>query len=218
MRKSYLQIALLCLLIPYILALTMTPYGGPDWNNVAITGGTIDGATFKMTDVDTIPINVCRNGSSGPAALSTLTSTYSVDVRDFAGTGADEDVYCDWEVPNDFTGSTVTFRVVGWVTNGTGPSTEGVAFFLQGASVADGELLSSTHGTAVKSSFADESHAQYDRVTTDYSGAVTITGIAAGETAILKLYRDISDADDDYEQDFGVAKIQIKYDRNMVDD
>ncbi len=53
---------MLCLLLPYRVAaergFILAPYGGPDWNNIAITGGTIDGATFKMTDGDTNPINV----------------------------------------------------------------------------------------------------------------------------------------------------------------
>lgn len=166
----------------------------------------------KPKAVDFLPIGWAIDGASAPAPKSTLTSTYSVDIRNFDA-ASDEDVYIPWQVPFDLTGSTVTFRVICFVTNATGPSTEGVAFFLQGVSLGDGELLSATHGTAVKSSFADETHAQYDRVTTDMSGAVTITNLAAGETAILKLYRDVSDADDDYAQDIGVAGIEIKYSR-----
>lgn len=152
------------------------------------------------------------NGAAPPEAASILTSTYSVEVRNFDD-ATDEDLYFTWQVPFDFTGSTVTFRVITWITNATGPSNEGVAFFLQGASIADGELISSALGTAVKSSYLDQTHVQYDRKATTWSGAVTVTGIAAGETVMFKLYRDESDADDDYAQDIGAEAFQIKYSR-----
>jgi len=182
-------------------------------------GGNLDLNTHEITckDVDPLPVAWGINGTSGPDALEILTSTYKVEIRNFDD-AADEDLYITWEVPFDFTGSTVTFRVITWVSNATGPSSEGVAFFLQGASIGDGELLSSTLGTAVKSSFASETHSQYDRAATDWSSAVTITGIAAGETAMLKLYRDVSDADDDYEQDIGAASLQIKYTKQITND
>lgn len=172
---------------------------------------------ITVKDVDTIHIGACVNGASGPEALSVLTSTYSVEVRNFDAV-ADEDVYAIWQVPFDFTGTTVTFRVICWVTNATGPSGKGVSFFLQGASIADGELLSSAHGTAIESNFAAATHSQYDRVATSWSSAVTLTGIAAGETCTLKLYRDVSDADDDYAQDIGVEAVQIKYQRALTND
>jgi hypothetical protein len=35
--------------------------------------------------------------------------------------------------------------------------------------------------------------------------------LAAGEFALLKLYRDISDAEDDYAADIGVIGIEIRY-------
>ena len=163
----------------------------------------------------TIPIADGIDGASPPAAAATLASTNKVSTRDFDATG-DEDLYFVWEAPHNLTGGTITFRVITWVVNATGPSTEGVAFFLQGASVGDGDILSGALGTAVVSKFADETHAQYDRVTTDWSAAITITNLLAGETVLLKLYRDISDASDDYAQDIGVSAIQIKYNRKMT--
>jgi hypothetical protein len=90
-----------------------------------------------------------------------------------------------------------------------------VAFFLQGNSLGDGDILSGAMGTAVISSADDQTHVQYDRFATAWSAAVTITNLAAAETATLKLYRDISDAIDDYAQDIGVAGIEIKYTRQI---
>jgi len=170
----------------------------------------------RIEDIINIPVADGIDGTSPPAALATLTSTNKVNTRDF-DSGADEDLYFVWEAPHDLTGTTISFRVITWIVNATGPSGEGVAFFLQGASLGDGDILSSALGTAVISSFAAETHAQYDRVSTDWSGNVTITGLAAGETVLLKLYRDESDAADDYAQDIGVSAIQIKYNRTLAE-
>lgn len=168
-----------------------------------------------IKEVESIHISAWLNGASGPEALSVLTSTYNVEVRNFDD-AADEDVYVVWQVPFDFYGLTIKFRVITWITIATGPVNEGVAFFLQGASIGDGKLLSSAHGTAIKSSWVAGSHAQYDRVATLWSGDITIPGIIAGETCVLKLYRDVSDTDDDYAQDIGVETIQLKYDRMIT--
>lgn len=175
-------------------------------------GGQVVGT---INDYEVFPIGYCTNGASGPEALSTLSSTYKVNIRNFDAS-SDEDVYCVWETPPDFAGGTISFRVITWISNATGPSAEGVAFFLQGAGLADGELLSKAHGTAVKSSFAAETHSQYDRVSTDWSAGVTISGLSPGESAILKLYRDVSDSVDTYAQDIGVSMLQIKFSRRLI--
>jgi len=70
-------------------------------------------------------------------------------------------------------------------------------------------------GTAVISSATARTDAQYDRIATAWSAAVTITNLAAAETATLKLYRDTSDDADTYAQDIGVAGIEIKYTRQI---
>jgi len=160
--------------------------------------------------VDFIPIAYAIDGASAPDAKETLTSTNKVDIRTFAH-DADEDVFIIWEAPLDLTCKTIQFRVITWVHNATGPSAEGWAFFLRGASLGNGDILSATLGTAVKSSAASQTHVQYDRVATTWSEPVTITNLAAGESQVLKLYRDISDADDTYAQLIGVSGIEIRY-------
>jgi len=189
----------------------VTPIAVGTTGQILVGSTSADPVFTTITDVDTLLVGVAINGSSPPEAASILTSTYSVEVRNFDD-AADEDLYFTWQVPKDFTGTTITFRVITWITNATGTSTSGVAFFLQGASIANGELISSALGTARKSSYLDTTHTQYDRVATTWSAtAVTVTGIAAGETAMFKLYRDVSDGDDDYAQDIGVEALQIKY-------
>lgn len=172
------------------------------------------GNLLKVQEYEFLPIVWAINGAAPPEGLTTLTSTYSVDIRNFDD-ASDEDVYIPWEVPSDISGSTISYRVICFVTNATGPSNEGVSFFLQGASLGDGDILSSALGTAVESNATAMTHAQYDRFATSWSAAVTITDLAAGETAMLKLYRDISDTQDDYAQDIGVAGIEIKYTRQI---
>lgn len=185
-----------------------SPGSGPAARKVTIAN------LLKVQEYEFLPIVWAINGAAPPEGLTTLTSTFSVDIRNFDD-ASDEDVYIYWQVPTDLTGTTITYRVICFVTNATGPSAEGVAFFLQGNSLGDGDILSGAMGTAVISSAAAVTHVQYDRFATAWSAAVTITALAAGETALLKLYRDVSDAADDYAQDIGVAGIEIKYTRQI---
>jgi len=172
------------------------------------------GNLLKVQEYEFLPIVWAINGAAPPEALTTLTSTFSVDIRNFDD-ASDEDVYFIWQIPSDLSGSTITYRVICFVTNATGPSNEGVAFFLQGNSLGDGDILSGAMGTAVISSATARTDAQYDRIATAWSAAVTITNLAAAETATLKLYRDTSDDADTYAQDIGVAGIEIKYTRQI---
>lgn len=182
-------------------------------------GGNLDLNTHEVTVKESVflPIGWAIDGASAPAAKSTLSSTNKIDIRDFDA-ASDEDVLFAWSVPFDLTGTTVTYRVICYVTNATGPSNEGVSFFLQGNSLGDGDIISGALGDAIESNATAMTHAQYDRFATSWSAAVTITALAAAETAHLKLYRDVSDADDDYAQDVGVAGIEIKYSRALTND
>ncbi len=173
------------------------------------------GNLLKIVEYEFIPIGWAIDGTAPPANISTLTSTNKVQIRDFDPT-SDEDVQISWHIPSDISGTTITYRVISFVTSATGPSNEGWAFFLQGASLGDGDILSGALGTAIKSSITARTDSQYDRVATAFSAAVTITSLAAGETAILKLYRDVSDADDTYGQDIGVWGVELKYTRQIA--
>jgi hypothetical protein len=114
----------------------------------------------------------------------------------------------------DFKASgTIKFRVIGYVTAATAPAdTEVVAFSIAGCSNGNSDALGCTAGTAVTSSLtiAGSGYAQNDRLATDWSGAVTVTDLAAGETVQAILIR-LADSTDTYAQDFAVAGIEIKY-------
>lgn len=159
------------------------------------------------------PIAYAEGGSAPPALLSSLSSTNRVAVRAFDGV-SNEDVFIAWQVPYDLTGSTIAFRVLCWVPGSTPPAENAViAFSLAGTSVGNSELLSKPLGTAVTSSITCAAgYAQYDRIATDWSAAVTVTDLAAGETVLLQLAR-LAASTDTYAQDIGVQGVEIKYSR-----
>lgn len=165
---------------------------------------------------EVVPIGYMTDGASAPDALATLTSgTDKVDARTFAG-DADEDLQFTWEIPADLdTTSGIKFRVICFVSSATGPSAETWQFELQGFSLGDGDALDGTNGTAQTSNSGSRTDAQYDRVSTAWSSAMTsthITGLAVGETASFKLYRDVDDTDT-YVQNVAVSAIEFKYKR-----
>ncbi len=179
-------------------------------------------APLTITDVDFLPIGYCKDGGTAPEAIATVSSTNDVEARNFDD-AQDEDVFCTWQVPKDFTGASVTFQVVLVVTNATAPAAaEGVSFFGKGNSLGTGDGLATALDGTIDSSEDDLNDAgataQYDIAYTPYSAAMTITNLAVGELAILNFYRDISDADDDYLQDIGVIGFNIKYSRTLAND
>jgi hypothetical protein len=157
------------------------------------------------------------DGASAPDALETMTSgTDKVDLRTFAD-DADEDVLFTWQMPDDIdTTSGIKFRVICFIDNATGPSGETWMFSLQGFSLGQGDALDGTLGTAQDSNSGSRTDAQYDRVATAWSSAMTSTHItdlsAVSETIIFKLFRDVDDTDD-YAQDIGVVGVELKYKR-----
>ena len=134
-------------------------------------------------------------------------------MRKFSGT-ATQDVFVPFQVPPDLNGTSFKFRVIFFITE-TAPSNKGVAFYLKGMSMGDGDPLSGALGSAVKSSITGRSDAQYDRVATVLSGDVTITNLASGETVMLNLYR-TSGGDDNYDQKVGVFGVEFQYSRTLA--
>lgn len=182
-----------------------------------IKDDTITPADIDYTvETEYLPISYAIDGASAPDALATVTSgTDKVDARTFAG-DADEDVLFTWKVPLDFDATSgVKFRALCVVTSGTTPSAETWQFEMQGFSLGDGDALDGTLGTAQTSNSGSRSDAQYDLVHTAWSSAMTsthITDLAAGETVVFKLYRDVDDTDT-YEQPVGVVGVELKYKR-----
>jgi hypothetical protein len=163
-----------------------------------------------------IPIDQAEDGTSPPDALAVITDTNGkISARTFAG-DAVEDVLIPWIVPEDIDVNTgLFFKVRCIVTNGTGPSSEGVSFKLSGYARGTGDSLTGTFGDEVESNKTGMTYAQYILFETDLSEKVIITDLAAGETVILHLKRDTDDSDDDYAQVIGVIGISIKIKRTF---
>ena len=211
--------------------MVLLQYDGSNWRLVSGGGDLVDDLTPQLgADLDlntheitvkeyiSIPIEWALDGSSAPDAVSVLTSTFSVPVREFQGGTGHQDVYVPWTAPKDLTTGVVSFRVRGWTTNGTAPATgETIIFTLAGSSVGDSELLSKAVGSAVSSTFtADGTYAQYDRWSTAWSGDVTVTDLAADEDVMFQLIRD--QGTDTYGQKAGAAWLDIEYFRAITND
>ena len=162
-----------------------------------------------------IPIEWGLDGASPPDAVITLTSTFKIPVREFRGATGNQDLYIPWKSVADLVGGTIRFRVSGYVTNATAPANnETVVFTLAGSARAPSELLSKAMGVAVAATFtADATYVQYDFWTTGWSGAVTITDLAASRDVMLQLIR--NQGVDTYEQKIGVAWIEIEFTRTV---
>lgn len=167
----------------------------------------------RIKDYQFIPIDAGIDGATAPSAAVITTSTNKVVMRGFSGS-ADNDLFFHWNPPYDWDGSTIKFRVTGFITASTAPAnTETMIFALSGGSYADSGALSTALGTAVNSTFtANATYAQYDRWSTAWSTAVTLAGAGTGETVILNLLRDV---DDTYAQTAGVLGFEIQFGRSL---
>jgi hypothetical protein len=185
-------------------------------SSTGVTKITFTGIQLTSTSVETdfIPVAYFNDGGTAPASAATVQSTNQAWCRAFDG-AANEDLDLLWTVPEDIdTSAGIKFSVVGYVGSATAPAnTEVVAFSLAGMSLGNSDIISGAVGTAQTSSLtADATYVQYDKLETSFSSAITVTNLAAGETAHFDLIR-LATTTDTYAQDFHVAGIKIKYQR-----
>ena len=97
-------------------------------------------------------------------------------------------------------------------------ATTGVAFGLQGVSVGDNEEADQAYGTAVV--VTDDSQGDATEVLiTATSGAVTLANSpAAGDISFFRLFRDVSDGNDDMAGDARVLGVKIFFTTNAAND
>lgn len=123
---------------------------------------------------------------------------------------ASTDEYACFEIlmPSDWDEGTITFQAV-WTTTAT--DSDGVAWGLQAVAVADGDDSDVAYGTGVVVTDDAQSNAG-DVLITAESGAVTVAGSpAAGELTQFRVYRDVSDANDDMTEDARLRGVRIYY-------
>ena len=85
---------------------------------------------------------------------------------------------------------------------------------MSGYSVGDNDSISGTFGTEIEIADTGLTAVQNDLIISPESSTVTVTNLAAGETAFLHFERDAVDPTDTYTQDVGVATIIIRYVRD----
>lgn len=181
-------------------------------DTIAELNSMIGDATLATAGAQTIWIPAAAmtpaetNGAAA-ATVETSTNAQNVDVLDFDA-ATDEYAHFTVAFPNSWNLSTVTFQVF-WMSTAT--DTDGVAWALQGAAITDNEALDASWGTAVV--VTDDAQSAAEEVyVTSVSGAVTIAGTPAdADFAIFRIFRDVSDANDDMAEDARLLGVKIIY-------
>lgn len=154
------------------------------------------------------------NGCASLTDVETTAGRPDMQVLDFDAT-ADEHAQFSVAFPKSWNEGTVTFKAF-WTTSGA--VTTGVAIALQGVAVSDNETLDVAYGTAVVVTDDAQGAAEELYVTAE-SSAVTIAGTPAeSDAAFFRVFRDVSDANDDMTQDMRLLGIQLFYTTNAGND
>ena len=154
------------------------------------------------------------NGCAVLAKVETTSGRPDMVSLDFDAT-SDEHAQFQVAFPKSWNEGTITFQVF-WTTSGA--VTTGVAVALQGVAVSDNDTIDVAYGTAVVVT-DDALNAAEDLMVSAASAAVTIAGTpAAGDCCFFRVYRDISDGDDDMTQDMQLIGIKILYTTNAAND
>jgi hypothetical protein len=154
--------------------------------------------------------------TNGPVAgdIETTTNNVNFATLDFDAT-VDESAHFSIAMPKGWDESTITWRAF-WTTEATG--TTGVAWALQAAAISDNQAIDSAFGTAVVVTDDAQSAAEELLVTAE-SAAVTIAGTPAeGDLCFFKIFRDVSNGNDNMTEDARLIGIQIFYTTNAATD
>lgn len=128
---------------------------------------------------------------------------------------ADEHAFFEFAFPKKWNEGTVTFQV--WWTS-TAADTDGVAWALQAKAKSDGDAIAGAFGTAQVVT-DDAQGTSRDQYITSESAAITIGGTPAeGDIIYWRIFRDVSDANDDMVEDAELIGIKILYTSNAGTD
>ncbi len=164
-----------------------------------------------------IPAAAMRPTSSNGCAKITDVETTSgrpdLQVLDF-DTSSDEHAQFQIAFPKSWDEGTITYRVF-WTSTAT--DTDGVAWGLQGVSVVNDGTIDVAYGTGVVVT-DDNISAAEDCLVTSTSSAVTIASAAADTMTFFRIYRDVSDANDDMTEDARLIGVQIFFTTDALTD
>lgn len=147
------------------------------------------------------------NGCAALADVETTAARPDMTVLDFDN-GDDEHAQFQVAFPESWDEDTVTFRVF-WTS--TAADTDGVAWAVQGVAVGDGNTIDVVYGTPIVVTDDAQSTAE-DLYVTAESAAVTISGSpAVDELCFFRVFRDVSDGNDDMTEDARLLGIKLFY-------
>jgi len=195
-------------------------------NKVQCTGGVLaSGLPFKLTGLRLqgketifIPSGSMRatvsNGCATITDVETTSGRPDMQVLDFDATN-DEHAQYQIAMPKSWNEGTITFQAY-WTTTAT--DTDGVAWALQGVAVTNDGTIDVAYGTAVVVT-DDNISAAEDLLVTAESAAVTISGTpAADDMCFFRVFRDVSDANDDMTEDARLIGIKMFITTDAGDD
>ena len=181
---------------------------------------TVSSAAIKTAGKETIFVPAAAmspTASNGCAALATAETTSGrpdMNVLDFDAS-SDEHAQFQIAFPKSWNEGTVTFQAF-WTTAAT--DTDGVAWGLQGVAVSDNDTIDVAYGTAVVVT-DDALGAAEDLCVTAESGAITIAGSpAAGDMCFFRIFRDVSDSNDDMAEDARLIGIKLFFTTDAAND
>lgn len=155
------------------------------------------------------------NGCAVLASTETTAGRPDMITLDF-DKDADEGAQFQVSLPKRYDGGTVTYQLF-W-TQSVGAVSTGVAFGLQGVATADNETIDVAYGTAVVVT-DDAQGAVEETYISAESSAITIAGTpTGGKLCFFRLYRDVSDVNDDLAGDARVIGIKLHFSTNANDD
>jgi len=176
--------------------------------------------TIKTAGTETIwiPAGAMRptvsNGCAPITEVQTTSGRPDMQVLDFDD-GSDEHAQFSIAFPKSWNEGTITFQVY-WTTTAT--DTDGVAWGLQGVAVSDNDTIDVAYGTAVVVT-DDALGAAEDQCVTAESSAVTIAGTpAVGDICYFRIFRDVSDANDDMTEDARLIGVKIFFTTDATND
>jgi hypothetical protein len=146
-------------------------------------------------------------GCAALAQLETSSNKVNYPVLDFDAT-SDEHAHFNIAMPKGWNEGTLTFQV--WWSS-TATDTDGVAWGLQAVAISDNEAIDTAWGTAIVVTDDAQSAAGEAYVTAE-SAAMTIAGTpAANDIVFFRIFRDVSDANDDMTEDARLIGIKLFY-------
>lgn len=147
------------------------------------------------------------NGCAALASVETTAGRPDMNVLDFDAS-SDEHAQFSVAFPKGWNLGTITFKVY-WTS--TAADTDGVAWGLQGVACDDGDTIDVAYGTAVVVTQDAQGTAE-DQYITGESDPVTIAGSpAADEVCYFRIFRDVSDANDDMTEDARLIGVKLLY-------